>query len=325
MGSAAERNKNEGLDIRLVTSGAEKADGNPSQPIRDEAVARMQARVDTLAGMFASWVSSRRGMTPDAVMTLEGGVRMGRAAVAAGLADRVDSLGNLLASMRSAAPAPMQNTRLQADSSAVAATGGRPHAAHGVRKMNPALLALLGLKADASDEEIAAAVSENARGIGNVAAITGTNDPAKQQGALAALRAKADEADKLRAEKIEREKTEAETRVAVLTARLDAAVASGRVPPARKGLFEALAPDSLEAALVAVEGTASIVNQVASTAESGTIRAAAANSADGEVAKQMGLRVEKMNALRAQHTPGAVERPLASVHDLSKTADGGVR
>ena len=89
MRSWAKANEMEGLDVRVIRSGVEKADGHPDLPMDDAAVARAQADIDALAGMFFAWVGERRRMSADAVRALEAGVRMGAEAVAAGLADRV--------------------------------------------------------------------------------------------------------------------------------------------------------------------------------------------------------------------------------------------
>lgn len=106
MVSQARRNEAEGLDVRVIRAGAEKADGHPDLPLDDAAIAREQAVVDQLAGVFYRWVSARRGMTPAEVAALQAGVRMGPAGVAARLADRVLGYHALVAEMqRPAAPA----------------------------------------------------------------------------------------------------------------------------------------------------------------------------------------------------------------------------
>ena len=96
-----------GIDVRVLTSGREKADGHPEVPISDEAVARTQARITELAAIFHREVASRRGLTPEDVRALEAGVRYGAAAVASGLADRVASLEDVVAGLRPVlAPTP---------------------------------------------------------------------------------------------------------------------------------------------------------------------------------------------------------------------------
>lgn len=85
-----------GIDVRVIVSGAEKADGHPAQPLSDGAVAREQARVDQLAAVFFEWVSSRRPLDVKAVSSLQAGIRLGPDAVTSKLADRVGTLADLL-------------------------------------------------------------------------------------------------------------------------------------------------------------------------------------------------------------------------------------
>ena len=111
MVSRSKKNTMDGFDVRVIQNGAEKADGHPDLPIDPEAVAREQRSVDQLASIFHRWVGERRGMTSDAVASLEAGVRMGGDAVAARLADRVQGWHALVAEMQRRAPAaPMNNT-----------------------------------------------------------------------------------------------------------------------------------------------------------------------------------------------------------------------
>lgn len=111
MVSRSKKNTMDGFDVRVIQNGAEKADGHPDLPIDPEAVAREQRSVDQLASIFHRWVGERRGMTADAVASLEAGVRMGGEAVAARLADRVQGWHALVAEMQRRAPAaPMNNT-----------------------------------------------------------------------------------------------------------------------------------------------------------------------------------------------------------------------
>jgi ClpP class serine protease len=79
----------EGIDAVVIRSGPRKALGHPLDPMSDAAVAAEQATVDALAAQFYALVASSRRMTADAVAALEGDVRMGASAVAAGLADGV--------------------------------------------------------------------------------------------------------------------------------------------------------------------------------------------------------------------------------------------
>ena len=116
--------KNMGMRYVLVTSGAYKADGHPAQAITPEMTARFKATVDHLAGLFFAWVAERRQMSTSEVSALQAGVLWGRAAVVAGLADRVGSLTDCLtrAASLAADQDPMRSLRasppLRADASA---------------------------------------------------------------------------------------------------------------------------------------------------------------------------------------------------------------
>lgn len=89
--------KQHGIDVRLVTSGERKADGNPSIPISEGAIAASQREVDDLAALFFELVSESRGISVESVRALEAGVFHGKRAVEAGLADGVLNFKGLLA------------------------------------------------------------------------------------------------------------------------------------------------------------------------------------------------------------------------------------
>lgn len=91
------QNAQDGLNRRVIASGTMKADGHPDQALSDAALGRIRARVMQLAGMFGGWVATRRGMTPEAVMALQGGVAYGADAVTKGLADATGTLADAIA------------------------------------------------------------------------------------------------------------------------------------------------------------------------------------------------------------------------------------
>lgn len=88
--------KASGIRVAVVTSGARKADGHPAVPMTDGQIARLQADVDTLAGQFFDVVASARGMSKDAVRSLEAGVFLGSAGVDVKLADYVGNAADAL-------------------------------------------------------------------------------------------------------------------------------------------------------------------------------------------------------------------------------------
>lgn len=176
--SRTEQLQQEGIDVRVVTSGAEKAFGHPAVPITDAAVARVRERVDAAAEMLiAEIATSRPSLVAEQQRALDGGVRQGRAAVAAGLADRIGTLESVLASLAVATNPFASPNRASAPAAQAAALTTRTI-------MHETMAAL-------------------------IAAKTGETDPERQLGALQALLAKAEGYDALRAE-AEKVKAEAE-------------------------------------------------------------------------------------------------------------------
>ncbi len=156
----------EGIDVRVVTSGAEKAFGHPAVPITDAAVARVRERITAAAEMlFAEVAASRPSLPVEQQRALDGGVRSGRAAVAAGLADRVGTFEGVLASLASTSPTTSAPQRAAASASTT----------HTRNPMHETMAAL-------------------------IAAKTGETDPERQLGALQAMFTKAEGYDALRAE-----------------------------------------------------------------------------------------------------------------------------
>ena len=93
----SEADKMMGVKVTLITSGARKADGNPHEPLSDEARAAIQANVDAFAGIFWSVVAERRGLSVDKVRAFEAAMLVGAQAVEAGLADGVATWSEFLA------------------------------------------------------------------------------------------------------------------------------------------------------------------------------------------------------------------------------------
>lgn len=248
-----------GVDVRVITSGAEKADGHPSQPLSDGAVAREQARVDQLAEVFFAWVSERRGLARDAVAALEGGIRLGPDAVSAKLADRVGTLAALLGGEITVEEccAPPEEER-DADDVPVPDSGDT--ASHGAAARHTptptriptmslqALLAALG----ATDATQALQSIHNLTSLRTqVHAVTGEADDAKALGAMHAMKRDAAAATELRAQvEADRRAVAAKERASIL----DGAVQAMQLSPAERaadgtaeGWTTALSNDALRA------------------------------------------------------------------------------
>lgn len=111
-----------GVKTTLVSAGKFKVETSPFGPLTDEAREAIQKRVDEFYGMFVRDVAKGRGVAVD---TVRGGFGEGRmvtakAAVEAGMADRVGTLEETLATMaRKAARRPPSGASTQ-----VTVTGG---------------------------------------------------------------------------------------------------------------------------------------------------------------------------------------------------------
>ena len=94
-----------GVKPTLIHAGAYKVDGHSTQPLADDVRDRLQARIDGAYDLFVGSVVSHRPMTDAAVRGTEAGVFMGAEAVKIGLADRVGTLADALATLPKPAPA----------------------------------------------------------------------------------------------------------------------------------------------------------------------------------------------------------------------------
>lgn len=92
----------EGVKVNFIHAGKYKVEGNPYEPLTDEARGAIQSRVDDYYEMFVSAVAKGRGVTPAAV---RGGFGEGRVvgakeAVRLGMADRVATLDETIARLQ---------------------------------------------------------------------------------------------------------------------------------------------------------------------------------------------------------------------------------
>lgn len=86
----------DGVKVTLISAGPFKTEGNPFEPLTEEARANWQATVDMFYGQFLGAVAKGRGVPLAQVRDGFGQGRMvfGQDAVAAGMADRVDTFEN---------------------------------------------------------------------------------------------------------------------------------------------------------------------------------------------------------------------------------------
>ncbi len=83
-----------GIKITLISAGRYKTEGNPFEPLADEAKANIQDQVDTFYAMFLGDVAKGRGVTSSIVASSygQGRTMLARQALAAGMVDRIDTL-----------------------------------------------------------------------------------------------------------------------------------------------------------------------------------------------------------------------------------------
>lgn len=120
MVSAAARDKQEGFDVRLITSGARKADGNLHAPISDEALGVETARVDKLALAFFELAAKARKTSVKKIRALQAGIFLGEDAIREGLADRLSAYSDLLNPPKE--PSMDLNAAIKSTKAALAAT-----------------------------------------------------------------------------------------------------------------------------------------------------------------------------------------------------------
>jgi signal peptide peptidase SppA len=88
----------EGVKVTLISAGTYKTEGNPFEPLSDEARQFMQDRVDAAYGQFVKDVARGRGVSVSAVKSGygEGRALPAKDALAAGLVDRIATMDETL-------------------------------------------------------------------------------------------------------------------------------------------------------------------------------------------------------------------------------------
>lgn len=96
----------QGRKIEFISAGRYKVEGNPFEPLSDEARAHMQARVDEAYARFTKALARNRGLSVDHVRENFGEGRLvgAKEAVAKGMADRVETVDQALARLFKGAP-----------------------------------------------------------------------------------------------------------------------------------------------------------------------------------------------------------------------------
>lgn len=89
----------DGLVFTPIYAGAHKIDGSPHAPLTDSARVAWQSEIDQLYTLFCGTVATNRGMDVAAVMATEARCMLGADAIAAGLADQIGTLDQVIAGM----------------------------------------------------------------------------------------------------------------------------------------------------------------------------------------------------------------------------------
>lgn len=94
--------ESDGVRVTLISAGRYKVEGNPFEPLGDEARAAIQSSVDAHYSAFVGGVARYRGVRPDAVRNGygEGRVLGAQQAVDAGLADRIGTFDEVISGLR---------------------------------------------------------------------------------------------------------------------------------------------------------------------------------------------------------------------------------
>lgn len=90
-----------GIKVDYITSGEAKSDCYPDQPMSDPERERLQSEVDSLFELFLESVALGRGRSVEEIRASAGDARVfiGQEAIAAGLADRIGTLPEVLAEL----------------------------------------------------------------------------------------------------------------------------------------------------------------------------------------------------------------------------------
>lgn len=232
-----------GIRVEVITSGTQKADGNPNVPLTPETIARFQAVVDAMGGQFAQLVADARSMTVDDVLALQAGQFLGAQAVPAGLANRVGSKEDCIAALKArfatapatpamGKPAPTGSifglARMGAlRAAAPVSASSAPRGDTTMEQTAPAaMLAALHLEATASDADVLVSITTLASGMDQILAVAGTTSHKEAVAKIAAWKSSSERLAALEAERaLEAQAAEQARLAAEAQAKEDAKVA----------------------------------------------------------------------------------------------------
>jgi signal peptide peptidase SppA len=145
----------EGVKKTIISAGRFKVEGNPYEPLTDEARGFAQERIDELLGQFTSAIARGRGISEEAVREGygQGRVFTANTATALGMVDGVKTLDEVV----EYAGAPRSSSNYSYNLNFTPATQRMEDSMSG---FTPKMLEALGLGEDASLEDIEAAIVE---------------------------------------------------------------------------------------------------------------------------------------------------------------------
>lgn len=213
--------KQAGVRVAVLTSGEQKADGSPVVPWDKAMLARLQAEVDELAGLFFALVARARKTTPEAIQALQAATFRGQAAVDAGLADAVQSPAEALDVAAAAALARrgalLTTARAEKD-----------------RLTMKSIANLLGLPEDASEEALVAALSKLLGHKASLDELCAVTSKTTAEEALGVARGWAKTAEAYETLVVERAKEQAAARSSAIEDAFLRAKEEGRLTPAQE-------------------------------------------------------------------------------------------
>lgn len=89
----------QGIEVEVIRSGTQKADGHPFIPLDDATIARVQRRVDGLAKQFFALVAESRPASRKDIEALQGACVYGKRALNAGLIDGIASFDEVFSAL----------------------------------------------------------------------------------------------------------------------------------------------------------------------------------------------------------------------------------
>jgi signal peptide peptidase SppA len=121
----------DGVKVSLISRGKYKTEGNPYEPLGEEAKASIQSGVDEFYNMFVEAVARNRGVTAATVRNGfgEGRVVNAEQALSLGMADRIGTLEETVSRILASALAQPNGTRGEDHNMPAEAESSAPHAA----------------------------------------------------------------------------------------------------------------------------------------------------------------------------------------------------